>query len=97
MKQLLFELFDLLKNQNSYFIASFNKTFYDYQIENIINDFSKSNINFNKIVSEIFAINFALKIKKDIKNGWLDLGDFRHIVLNGLVWFLIEEMDKREV
>ena len=96
-KEEIDDLKDYLKNQNSYFIASFNKTFYDYQIENIINDFSKSNISFNKIVSEIFAIDFALKIKKDIKNGWLDLGDFRHIVLNGLVWYLMKEVDKREV
>ena len=85
-----------LQNQNSFSIICFDKNLHEFENEKILQNFEKSNIKFDVITNDIFALSLP---NKEIKNGWVNLSDKRMAVLNGLVWDLLDKKkkDKREV
>ena len=78
-----------LQNQNSFFTICFDKNLHEFEIKKILQSFEKSNIKFDVTTDDIFALSLP---NKEIKNGWVNLSDKRNIVLNGLVWSLVDKI-----
>ena len=57
---------DFLQNQNSFFTICFDKNLHDFESKKILQSFEKSNIKFDVITDDIFALSLP---NKEIKNG----------------------------
>lgn len=79
---------DKLDFNKHYSVISFDKNFYDYEVQNLLKELKKQNFEFNEIVDDIFAISLP---NKEIKNGFLNLSEKQNTVLNSLVWHLVEK------
>ncbi|WP_323594842.1 agmatine deiminase family protein [Aliarcobacter butzleri] len=81
------KLKDYLKNLDyHYSVISFDKNFYEYETINILSDL-ESSFEFDEITDDINALKLPNKF---IKNGWVNLDEKRTMVLNCLVWHLID-------
>ncbi|MGE4384209.1 MAG: agmatine deiminase family protein [Arcobacter sp.] len=80
--------FEKINFNKHYSVISFDKNLLDFETNKILFNLKKSSFEFNKITDNIFESSLPNKF---IKNGFVNLDEKRTRVLNGLVWYLIDE------